>query len=306
MLKYIVTRFLQFIPVILGTTFLTFLLLQVVPGDPIAQMMKEHISPEVVERVRAEMHLDDPWLQRYVRYIWDAAHGDLGLSYKTRREVSDMLATAFPATLALTGASLLVAWGIGIPAGIIAATRPYTAADHSLTTFALLGVSVPIFWLGLILQFIFGYKLDLLPISGFKGIEYLILPAVCLGLGSAAVISRLTRSSLLEVMSADYIRTARAKGLRSRIVLLRHALKNSLLPVVTVMAIQVADLLSGAVITESVFGIPGIGRVSVGAIQRRDFPLLMGSVILTVILVVVGNLVADLSYSYLDPRIRYE
>jgi peptide/nickel transport system permease protein len=292
--------------VIIGTTFLTFVLLQVVPGDPIALMMKEHISPDVVERVRKEMRLDDPWPQRYVRYMWDAAHGDFGESYKTRRQVSDMLKTAFPATLALTGASLLVAWGVGIPAGIIAATRPYTKSDHALTTFALLGVSIPIFWLGLIFQFVFGYKLDLLPISGFKGAEYLIMPAICLGLGSAAVISRLTRSSLLEVMSADYIRTARAKGLRGRIVLLRHALKNSLLPVVTVMAIQVADLLSGAVITESVFGIPGIGRVSVGAIQRRDFPLLMGSVIMTVVLVVVGNLIADLSYAYLDPRIRYE
>lgn len=306
MLKYVFNRLLQFIPVIIGTTFLTFVLLQVVPGDPIALMMKEHISPDVVERVRKEMRLDDPWLQRYVRYMWDAAHGNFGESYKTRRQVADMLKTAFPATLALTGASLLVAWGVGIPAGIIAATRPYTKSDHALTTFALLGVSIPIFWLGLIFQFVFGYKLDLLPISGFKGVEYLIMPAICLGLGSAAVISRLTRSSLLEVMSADYIRTARAKGLRGRIVLLRHALKNSLLPVVTVMAIQVADLLSGAVITESVFGIPGIGRVSVGAIQRRDFPLLMGSVIMTVVLVVVGNLIADLSYAYLDPRIRYE
>jgi peptide/nickel transport system permease protein len=306
MLKYVVNRLLQFIPVILGTTFLTFVLLQVVPGDPIALMMKEHISPDVVERVRKEMHLDDPWLQRYVRYMWDAAHGDFGESYKTRRAVGEMLATAFPATLKLTLASLLVAWGIGMPAGIIAATRPYTTADHSLTTLALLGVSIPIFWLGLIFQYVFGYKLDLLPISGFKGLEYLIMPAIVLGLGSAAVISRLVRSSLLEVMSADYVRTARAKGLHGRIVLLRHALKNSLLPVVTVMAIQVADLLSGAVITESVFGIPGIGRVSVGAIQRRDFPLLMGTVIMTVFLVVIGNLVADLSYAYLDPRIRYE
>lgn len=306
MLKYVFNRFLQFIPVIIGTTLLTFMLLQVVPGDPIALMMKEHISPDVVERVRKEMRLDDPWPQRYVRYMWDAAHGDFGESYKTRRQVSDMLKTAFPATLALTGASLLVAWGVGIPAGIIAATRPYTKSDHALTTFALLGVSIPIFWLGLILQFLIGYKLNLLPITGFKGVEYLIMPAFCLGLGSAAVIARLTRSSLLEVMSADYIRTARAKGLRGRVVLLRHALKNSLLPVVTVMAIQVADLLSGAVITESVFGIPGIGRVSVGAIQRRDFPLLMGSVILTVVLVVIGNLIADLSYAYLDPRIHYE
>jgi peptide/nickel transport system permease protein len=156
------------------------------------------------------------------------------------------------------------------------------------------------------MQMVFGWKLGWLPISGFKGPEYLIMPAICLGVGSAAVIARLIRSSMLEVMSADYVRTARAKGLRQSGVLIKHALKNSLLPVVTVMAIQVADLLSGAVITESVFGIPGIGRVSVGAIQRRDFPLLMGSVLLTVVLVVIGNLAADVSYAYLDPRIHYD
>ncbi len=165
---------------------------------------------------------------------------------------------------------------------------------------------MPVFWSGLIFQLVLGYKLKLLPITGYGGIQHLIMPAIVLGAGSAAVIARLVRSSLLEVMSSDYVRTARAKGLRSRAVMIRHALKNALLPVVTVMAIQVADLLSGAVITESVFGIPGVGRISVGAIQRRDFPLLMGSVIMTVILVVIGNLLADISYAYLDPRIRYE
>ena len=306
MLTYILRRILQAVPAIIGTTFLTFVLLQVVPGDPIALMMREHIQPDVVERVRREMHLDDPWLQRYLRYMGGVLQGDFGESYKIRRDVGELLAQAFPATLALTLSSLLVAWGIGIPAGIIAALRPYSGRDYLVTLLALLGVSVPVFWSGLIFQLVLGYKLKLLPITGYGGIQHLIMPAIVLGAGSAAVIARLVRSSLLEVMSSDYVRTARAKGLRSRVVMIRHALKNALLPVVTVMAIQVADLLSGAVITESVFGIPGVGRISVGAIQRRDFPLLMGSVIMTVVLVVIGNLLADISYAYLDPRIRYE
>lgn len=306
MLTYILRRILQAVPVIIGTTFLTFVLLQVVPGDPIALMMREHIQPDVVERVRREMHLDDPWLQRYLRYMGGVLQGDFGESYKIRRDVGELLAQAFPGTLALTLSSLLVAWGIGIPAGIIAALRPYSGRDYLVTLLALLGVSVPVFWSGLIFQLVLGYKLKLLPITGYGGIQHLIMPAIVLGAGSAAVIARLVRSSLLEVMSSDYVRTARAKGLRSRVVMIRHALKNALLPVVTVMAIQVADLLSGAVITESVFGIPGVGRISVGAIQRRDFPLLMGSVIMTVVLVVIGNLLADISYAYLDPRIRYE
>jgi peptide/nickel transport system permease protein len=306
MLRYILGRLAQFIPVILTTTFITFLLLEVVPGDPVAMMMKEHIDADVVARVRAEMRLDDPWPVRYVRYMAGVLHGDFGESYKIHRSVSELLKNAFPPTLMLTVSALLVAWGIGIPAGIISATRPYSIADHSVTIIALIGISVPVFWLALLFQLFFGLKLDWLPISGFSGPEYLIMPAIVLGAASAAVVARLTRSSLLEVMGADYIRTARAKGLKSWLVLLRHALKNSLLPVVTIMAIQVADLLSGAVITESVFGIPGIGRITVGAIQMRDTPLLMGSVMMAVVLVVIGNLVADISYAYLDPRIRYE
>jgi peptide/nickel transport system permease protein len=306
MLRYILGRLAQFIPVILTTTFITFLLLEVVPGDPVAMMMKEHIDADVVARVRAEMRLDDPWPVRYVRYMAGVLHGDFGESYKIHRSVSELLKNAFPPTIMLTVSALLVAWGIGIPAGIISATRLYSIADHSVTIIALIGISVPVFWLGLLFQLFFGLKLGWLPISGFSGPEYLIMPAIVLGAASAAVVARLTRSSLLEVMGADYIRTARAKGLKNWLILLRHALKNSLLPVVTIMAIQVADLLSGAVITESVFGIPGIGRITVGAIQMRDTPLLMGSVMMAVVLVVIGNLVADISYAYLDPRIRYE
>jgi len=306
MLKYIGSRLLQLLPVIIGTTLLTFVLLQVVPGDPVTVMMREHIYPEVVERLRQQMHLDDPWPQRYLRYMWGVLHGDFGESYKIRRSVSALLIDAFPNTLALTIAALLFAWSVGIPAGVIAALRRYAMSDQLVLVFALVGVSVPVFWSGLVMQLIFGWKLDLLPISGFGTIAHLIMPGIVLGWPSAAVVARLTRSSLLEVMNADYIRTARAKGLEERLVVLRHALKNSLLPVVTVMAMQVAELLSGAVITESVFGIPGVGRVSVGAIQNRDVPLLQGSVILTVLLVVLGNLLADLSYAFLDPRIRYE
>ena len=306
MLKFTLTRLLQAIPVILGTTFLTFFLLQVVFGDPVTLMMGEHIQPDVVERVRKEMHLDDPWPQRYVRYMWDALHGDLGRSYKIKREVADLIANAFPKTIALTVAALLFAWGVGIPAGLISALKQYSTADHAVMGFALLGVSMPIFWTGLLFQLVFGWKLGWLPLTGFGTVWHLIMPGIVLGWSSAAVIARLTRSSLLEVMTSDYIRTARAKGLPQRLVVLRHALKNSLLPVVTVMAVQIASLLSGAVITESVFGIPGVGRVSIGAIQNRDFPLLQGYVMFAVVLIILGNLLADLSYAFLDPRIRQE
>lgn len=305
MLKHIVTRFIQFIPVFFGITLLSFIMLQVLPGDPVTVMMGEHTDPVVVARVSHQMHLDDPWPLRYVEYIWGALQGDLGESYKLNRSVGGLLLEAFPKTLALTAGALTFAWTIGIIVGVISALRPYSISDNSAMVFALLGVSVPIFWSALVFQLVFGYKLQWLPISGFKDWSYLIMPSIVLGWGSAAIIARLVRSSLLEVMRSDYIRTARAKGLRNRAVILRHAFRNSLLPVITVMALQVAGLLSGAVITESVFGIPGIGRISVGAITDRDFPLLQGAVILTVVLVVVGNLVADLSYSFLDPRIRY-
>jgi peptide/nickel transport system permease protein len=306
MLRYVMTRLAQAIPVIVATTLLTFMLLEVVPGDPIALMMREHIDADVVARVRKEMRLDDPWPVRYVRYMWDAVHGDFGTSYKIHRSVSELLANAFPKTLALTLAALIFAWGIGIPAGIVGALKHYSAPDYLVTLFSLIGVSVPVFWSGLIFQLIFGWKLGLLPITGYGGIVFLIMPGIVLGWSSAVVISRLIRSSLLEVLGSDFVRTARAKGLTQWAVVYRHALKNSLLPVVTIMAIQVADLLTGAVIVESVFGIPGIGRVSVSAIMNRDVPLLQGSVILTVVLVVLGNLLADVSYAFLDPRIRYE
>lgn len=305
MVKFIWKRILISIPVLLGIMLITFILLNVVPGDPVALMMKEHISPDVVARVRAQMHLDDPVYIRFFRYIWDALHGDFGVSYKLKRPVSELLFSAFPDTLVLALSAALVSWIVGIPAGILSAVKKYSFVDNFFMGFALLGVSMPVFWAGLLMQYIFSLKLGWLPVSGFNGWKYVIMPAIVLGWSSAGTIARLTRSSLLEVMRNDYIRTARAKGLIEIFVLLKHALKNSLLPVVTVMAIQVSGLLSGAVITESVFGIPGIGRIAVNAIQSRDMPLLQGSVVFTTFLVIVGNLIADILYSYLDPRIKY-
>jgi peptide/nickel transport system permease protein len=306
MRRYIIKRLLISIPVLLGITLITFILLNVVPGDPITLMMKEHINPDVVQRVRQQMNLDDPGYLRFLKFIWGALHGDLGVSYKLNRPVADLIFNAFPNTLILAVSAAVVSWIVGIPAGIISAVKKYSIADNFFMGFSLLGVSMPVFWAGLLFQYIFAYKLGILPVSGFDGIEYIIMPAIVLGWSSAGTIARLTRSSLLEVMRSDYIRTARAKGLYEIAVLIRHAFKNSLLPVVTVMAIQVAGLLSGAVITESVFGIPGVGRIAVNAIQNRDMPLLQGSVIFTTVLVILGNLVADILYSYLDPRIKYD
>lgn len=304
--RYIIKRILGTIPILIGVSLILFILLNIVPGDPITLMMKEHISPDVVARVRAQMHLDDPEYVRYFSFLWDALHGDFGMSYKLNRPVSSLLLHAFPNTLMLALAAAIFSWIIGIPAGIISVVKKYTFIDYFFMSFALFGVSMPVFWSGLLMQYIFSLKLGWLPAAGFYSPVCIIMPAIVLGWSSAGVIARLTRSSLLEVMGNDYIRTARAKGLTEAAVLVHHALKNSFLPVITVMAIQVASLLSGAVITESIFGVPGIGRIAVNAIQSRDMPLLQGSVLFATVLVIIGNLAADLLYSFLDPRIKYD
>jgi len=304
MLTYVIKRIAISIPVLIGITALLFVMLNVIPGDPVALLMKEHASPDVIARVRAQMHLDDPLITRYFRFLFAAMQGDLGTSIKLNRSVTTLIMNAFPNTLLLAACAAVVSWMIGIPAGIISAVRRDTMVDHFFMGFSLLGVSMPIFWSALLMQYIFAVQLKWLPVSGFYGYQYVIMPALVLGWSSAGVIARLTRSSLLEVMRHDYIRTARAKGLHETLVITRHALKNSLIPVVTIMAIQVASLLSGAVITEAIFGIPGVGRISVNAIQARDMPLLQGSVLFATVLVILGNLLADILYSVLDPRIR--
>jgi len=283
-----------------------FLLLNVVPGDPVTLMMREHIKPELIERMREQMGLDDPVMVRFVTYLKDAVQGDFGVSYKLNRNVTDLIVNAFPHTLRLSMFAAFIAWIIGIPIGILSAVKQNTFVDRFFMSFSLLGVSMPIFWGALMLQYVFAFKLKLLPVSGYATWKHLLMPAIVLGWSSAGTIARLTRSSLLEIMKNDFVRTARAKGLKEMGVVVGHALKNAMLPVVTVMAIQIASLLSGAVITESVFGIPGIGRLAVNAIQTRDMPLLQGTVVFTTILIITGNLIADILYSVIDPRIRVE
>lgn len=301
--KYITKRVLTTIPVLLGIILLIFFMLNVVPGDPVAVMMKEHLKEDVIENLRQSMHLDDPFFVRYFHYIWDALHGDLGTSWKLKRPVTGLIATAFPYTLRLAITSALFSWIMGIPVGIISAVKKNKLVDHLSMGVSLFGVSMPVFWIALILQNTF---MNILPVSGADRWQCYILPTVVLGWSSAGRIARLTRSNLLEVMRNDYIRTARSKGLSPFKVITRHALKNALIPVITVMAIQISSLLSGAVITESVFAIPGVGSLAVTAINKRDMPLLQGTVLFTAALIIAGNLVADILYSVIDPRIRVE
>jgi len=301
---FIIKRIISSIPILLGVTLLIFILLHIVPGDPVTLMMNDHVDPDTIARVKAQMHLDEPIYVQYFNFVWDALHGDFGVSYKMNRPVATLLIDAFPNTLVLATSAMIFAWVVGIPAGILSVVKKYSVIDYFFMGSALLGVSMPVFWSGLLLQYIFAFTLGWLPVSGFDNPLCLIMPAIVLGWGAAGTIARLTRSSLLEVMGNDYIRTARAKGLSAIAVLFNHALKNSFLPVVTVMAIQVASMLSGSVITETIFSIPGVGRIAVNAIQTRDLPLLQGSILFTTVLVILGNLAADLLYFFLDPRIK--
>ena len=304
MVKYIVNRVLVTIPIIIAIILIVFLLLQVLPGNPIQVMMKEKVNQQVIDRVTEQMGLNDPLMIRFGRYLWNMLHGDLGQSYKLKRPVTQLIMTAFPNTVKLAITSALVAWIIGIPTGIISAIKKDSLLDRILMGFSLVGISLPVFWAAMLLQYFLGFKLKLLPISGYSTIRHMIMPAIVLGWASSGSIARLTRSSLLGVMKNDYIRTARSKGLVESAVVIRHGLKNSMIPVVTMMAMQFASLLSGAVITESVFGIGGIGQLMVSAISQRDMPLLQSSVIFSTMIIIVGNLVAGILYSFLDPKIR--
>ena len=303
MAKHIAKRILITIPVLIGMVLVIFFMLNVVPGDPVTVMMREHVKEDLIDQMRQSMHLDDPFFVRYFRYVWDALHGDLGTSWKLNRSVTGLIATAFPYTLRLAVASALFSWIMGIPVGIISAVKKNSLVDHLSMGVSLFGVSMPVFWVALILQNTFK---NVLPVSGVDSWQCYILPTIVLGWSSAGRIARLTRSNLLEVLRNDYIRTARSKGLSPFKVITRHALKNALIPVITVMAIQISSLLSGAAITESVFAIPGVGSLAVTAIKKRDMPLLQGTVIFTAVLIIAGNLVADILYSAIDPRIRVE
>ena len=299
-------RLLESVVILIGVALLIFIMLRVIPGNPVETMMGEHASRSTIDRMTAELGLDRPIHIQFFRYITGALRGDFGTSYSLGKPVSSLMGSAFGNTLKLSVMASLFAWAIGILCGVLSAVRKGGLADHIFMGFSLLGVSMPVFMTAMILQFFFGYYLHWLPISGAGSWNNLVLPAIALGWNSAGAISRLTRSTLLDVLQEDYIETARAKGLTQTAVVIFHALRNTMLPVVTMMAIQFSGMLSGAVITETVFSINGIGRLAVQAISGRDIPLLQGTILFSTAVVILGNLVADSLYSILDPRIRKE
>lgn len=303
---YLLRRLLLTVPVLLGVTFIIFAMVRLIPGDPAQVIAGEQATRETVEAVRKGLGLDQPIAVQYVRFLRDLLHGDMGTSTRSLRPVNRELADRFPHTIELTLAAMLVASLIGIGAGIIAATRQNRWPDTLSMLLALGGVSMPVFWLGLMLILLFSVKLGWLPPVGRGTWAQLVLPAITLGAASAAILARMTRSSLLESLRQEFITTARAKGLAEPLVIGKHALKNALIPVVTVMGLQFGTLLSGAVLTETVFAWPGIGRLIVEAILARDYPVVQGAVLLTALTFVFVNLVVDLLYSVLDPRIRYD
>lgn len=303
--RYILRRVLMLIPVMLGVSFIVFTMMFFTEGDPAKIILGEQAAEKDVIALRQELGLDDPFLVQYGRYVKNAViHQDLGRSYLTGRPVINEITGRFPNTLKLAGLGVLIAVAIGVPVGIISATRQYSIFDNVAMMIALIGVSMPNFWQGILLILLFSIRLEWLPSSGFSTWKHMILPAVTLGTSSAAIITRMTRSSMLEVIRQDYIRTARAKGLKESAVINHHALKNALIPVITVIGLQFGFLLGGAVLTETVFSISGLGRLMVEAIQRRDYMVVQGSVLFIAITFSVVNLGVDILYAYVDPRIK--
>lgn len=307
MFSYVIRRILYAIPVVWGVVTVVFILMAVVPGDPARIMMGQRGDPETLERIRADLGLDLPLHQQYFKFLKDIARGDLGTSYRSNEQVTTAIMERFGATMRLALWAMVLASLVGVAAGILSAVKQYSLFDYSAMVVAISGVSAPVFWVGLLLLLIFAYGLDLVPGVGYGGGDwrYMVLPVVTLGVRPAALIARLTRSCMLDVLSQDYIRTARAKGLAESVVVLRHGLKNALIPVVTIIGTQVAALLSGAVLTETIFAWPGIGRLAVEALVARDFPMIRGTVIFMALIFLVANLLVDLSYGFIDPRVRY-
>jgi peptide/nickel transport system permease protein/oligopeptide transport system permease protein len=305
-IRYISARLLATVPVVFGVTLTVFSMLYLIPGDPVKMMLSEFVtSPQQIARMRAQLHLNEPFAQQYARFVWNAARGNLGESIRDRRPVTDEIMELFPSTvqLALTALALSAALGVGL--GVVAAIRQNSWTDVGAMMLARLGVSMPSFWLGLLLIFVFSLHLGLLPATGGGGLDHLVMPALALGAGAAAITAALTRSSMLEVLRMDYMTTARAKGLAGASVVLRHGLANALIPIVTIFGLQAGQLLAGTVIIETVFGRPGIGRLLINAILNKDFPLVQGIVLFVAIAYVFINLIVDVVYAAVDPRIRY-
>ncbi|MFT9848647.1 ABC transporter permease [Aneurinibacillus sp. REN35] len=334
MFAYIIRRLLQLVPVLIGMSLVVFAIIHAIPGDPALMILGEHATPEALEELRAKLHLNEPLYKQYFFYMADIIQGNLGESLRTKQEISIEIGAYLTATIELAIAALIFAIVVGVNAGIIAAWKRASWFDYIAMLIALVGVSMPVFWLGLMEQWIFVDKLDLLPstgrfnprepiddITGFyvmdtilqgnwAGLQdvvlHLILPSIALGTIPMAIIARMTRSSMLEVMKSDYIRTARAKGLREFWVVYKHALRNAFAPVLTVIGLQLGSLLGGAILTETIFGWPGVGRYINDAIAFRDYPVVQSGVLVVAFLFVIINLIVDILYAYIDPRIQYK
>ena len=312
MTRFLVRRLLQMVPVLFFVSLIIFVLINLVPGDAARLFLGEEAPPDALAALRHEMGLDRPLYVQYARWAGGLLRGDFGHSFKDNRQVLPTLLQKVPVTAELSAAALLVAWAIAVPAGVVAAWRRRTVVDYSASAAALTGLSIPNFWLGIMLIYLFAVNLHWLPASGFvapavdlgRNLEGLVMPAFVLGLVLAAVVMRQLRSSMLEVLSADFVRTANAKGLSGRVVLLRHALRNAVIPVITVMGIQLGTLLGGAVITETIFALPGLGRLAVESIYGRDYPMLEGVVLFSAFSILLVNLLVDIVYSLIDPRIK--
>lgn len=313
--KYILRRLLISIPVLLGVTLVAYFIMTLAPGDAVDMLISPGLSEQDIALKRKALGLDEPVLVQYVKWLGELSHGNLGYSFTNRRPVTERIGERIGPTLSLTFASLFLSYLIAIPIGVLSAVRQYSALDYSATIFSFLGISVPPFFFGLLMIYFFALKLDLFPTGGTYtfGSEHsitdrlwhLVLPTIVLSLQNTGVVMRYTRSGMLEVIHQDYIRTARSKGLRERLIIFRHALRNALIPVITLAGVQFPFLLGGAIITEQIYNWPGMGRLVVEAINQRDYPTIMGLNLLAAVMVIFGNLFADVMYSVVDPRIRH-
>lgn len=313
MANYILRRLMILPVVLLGVSIVVFMVIHLVPGNPAQVIAGADAPPETVAAIERDLGLDRPLPEQYLRYMSRVVQGDLGDSIRSKRPVMEEVLTALPKTLQLSVTAAVITPFIAIPLGVIAAAKRGTAVDSGLMLISMVGITVPVFAVGLFLMLTFGYQLGWLPISGYggafwtlDGLRSLMLPAITLSVGTIATLSRLTRSTMLEVLGNEFVRTARAKGLNNIPVLLRHALPNAMLPIITVIGMQFAYLLSGAVVTETIFAIPGLGRLAVYAIQGRDFPVVQGAILIIALIFVLVNLIIDMLYAVIDPRIKYE
>ena len=305
MLKYVVKRIVLMIPVLIFMTVVVFSIFYFAPGDPVSRIAGPNVTVEVYESIKRKYGLDQPYIVQYWRFMKSVIEGDLGVSILQERPVIEMIKERLPVTLEIGLLGFLITFAIAIPAGVIAAVKKNTFIDYLCMASTLLGIAIPTFWFGMLLMYFFAYKLRWFPISGYGTIKHLILPSFAIGLTNAAITARMVRSSMLEVLKQDYVRTARSKGLLEKVIIYRHALKNAMIPIITLMGLRLGWIIGGSVALEIIFSIPGIGRLMVDSILARDYPVVQGAMLVLTSSIILANILADVLYAVVDPRIRY-